>query len=167
MSNELSTGQAGCGEGCACGAARVDESSLSSLIDRRRFVTMGALAAAAAALAACGGALGSSITAPSSVSLSLKVSDYAALANVGGVALVSASGSPIAVVRTSTSTFAALSRICPHQGGTIETASGGFFCPNHGAEFNLSGTWIGGQRTSSMRSYATTYDAVKGTVTVG
>ena len=166
MSDELSAGKAGCGEGCACGATQIDESSLSSLIDRRRFVTMGALAAAAAALAACGG-LGSPITGPSSVSLSLKVSDYASLANVGGVALVSASGSPIAVVRTSATTFIALSRICPHQGGTIETASGGFFCPNHGAEFNLSGTWVGGQRTSSMRSYATTYDAVTGTITVG
>jgi nitrite reductase/ring-hydroxylating ferredoxin subunit len=166
MSNDLSAVQAGCGEGCACGAAQIDESSLSSLIDRRRFVTMGALAAAAAALAACGG-LGSSITAPSSVSLSLQVSDYAALANVGGVALVSASGSPVAVVRTSATTFVALSRICPHQGGTIETASGGFFCPNHGAEFDLNGTWRGGQRTSSMRSYPTSYDAVAGTVTVG
>ena len=166
MSNELSAGQAGCGEGCSCGAAQNDESSLSSLIDRRRFVTMGALAAAAAALAACGG-LGSSITAPSSVSLSLQVSDYAALANVGGVALVSASGSPIAVVRTSTTTFAALSRICPHQGGTIETASGGFLCPNHGAQFDLNGTWKGGQRTSSMKSYATVYNAVTGTVTIG
>ena len=166
MSNELSAGQAGCGEGCACSATQMDESSLSSLIDRRRFVTIGALAAAATALAACGG-LGSSITAPSSVSLSLQVSDYAALANVGGVALVNASGSPIAVVRTSTSTFVALSRICPHQGGTIETVSGGFFCPNHGAEFNLAGTWVGGQRTSSMRSYPTTYNAVTGTITVG
>lgn len=166
MPEEISAGQAGCGESCACGAPQIDESSLSSLIDRRRFVTVGALAAAAAALAACGG-LGASITAPSTVSLSLKVSDYASLANVNGVALVSANGSPIAVVRTSTTTFIALSRICPHQGGTIGTVSGGFLCPNHGAEFNLSGTWIGGQRTSSMRSYPSTYDAVTGTVTVG
>ena len=166
MSDDLLAGPAGCGEGCACGAQQVDESPLSSLIDRRRFVTMGALATAAAALAACGG-LGSSVTAPSSVGLSLQLSDYAALANVGGVALVSASGSPIAVVRTGTTTFIALSRICPHQGGTIETASGGFLCPNHGAQFDLNGTWKGGQRTSSMRSYPTTYDAVKGTVTVG
>jgi len=162
--SELSAGQAGCGEGCACGAGPVSESGLT--IDRRKFVSMGALAAAAAALAACGG-LGSSITAPTSVALTLKVSDYAALASIGGVALVSASGSPIVVVRTSSAAFIALSRICPHQGGTIDPASGGFLCPTHGARFNLNGTWTGGQRTSSMRSYPTTYDAVAGTVTVG
>jgi len=165
MSSEPSTGQAGCGEGCPCGVASANESVLT--IDRRKFVSMGALAAAAAALAACGG-LGSSITAPSSVApLTLKVSDYAALASIGGVALVSASGSPIAVVRTSSAAFIALSRICPHQGGTIDTASGGFLCPVHGARFDLNGTWTGGQRTSSMRSYPTAYDAGAGTVTVG
>jgi Phenylpropionate dioxygenase and related ring-hydroxylating dioxygenases, large terminal subunit len=125
------------------------------------------MAAAAVALAACAGGLGTSLTSPSSVSLSLKVSDYPALANVGGVALVNASGSPVAVVRTSTSTFVALSRICPHQGGTIDTVSGGFLCPIHGAQFNINGTWIGGQRTSSMRSYATSYNASTGIVTIG
>ena len=163
MPNEILPDQAGCGEGCACGAGRTDDSV--SMIDRRKFVSMGALAAAAAALAACGG-LGSSITAPSSVGLTLKLSDYAALANVGGVALLSANGSPVAIVRTGATTFVALSRICPHQGGTIETASGGFLCPNHGARFDLNGTWTGGQRTSSMRSYTTTYDAVAGTLTI-
>jgi cytochrome b6-f complex iron-sulfur subunit len=163
MSNELSAGPAGCGETCSCGAVSMDESTFGT--ERRKFVTMGALAAAAAALAACGG-LGSSITAPPSVGVSLKISDYAALANVGGVAVLTASGSPIAIVRTGATTFVALSRICPHQGGTIETASGGFFCPNHGAEFDINGTWRGGQRTSNMRSYTTTYDAVTGTLTI-
>jgi Rieske Fe-S protein len=60
----------------------------------------------------------------------------------------------------------ALSRICPHQGGTIETSSGGFLCPNHGAQFDINGTWKGGQRTSNMRVYTTTYDAVTGTLTI-
>ena len=122
------------------------------------------MAAAAAALAACGG---SSITAPSSVSLTLKVSDYAALATVGGVALVDASGSPVAVVRTSATTFAALSRVCPHKGTTVNVSANGFLCPNHGATFNSTGTWTGGERTSNMRAYATSYDSVTGTVTVG
>ena len=164
MSNEISTLETGCGSGCACGGVQAGE---TVLMDRRRFVSVGALAAAAAALAACAGGLSSSITAPSSVSLSLQLTDYPALANIGGVALVTASGSPVAVVRASAASFVALSRICPHQGGTIGTASGGFYCPNHGAEFNLSGAWTGGQRTSNMRSYATSYNAATGTITVG
>jgi Rieske Fe-S protein len=126
----------------------------------------GAMAAAASLLAACGGD-GGGLTAPTSVSLAIKLSDYASLANVGGVALVSASNSPIAVVRTGTSSFVALSRVCPHQGGLINTSSTGFICSKHSARFNSSGTWTGGERTSSMRSYPASYDSSTGMITIG
>jgi Rieske Fe-S protein len=122
------------------------------------------MAAAAAALAACGGS--TSVTAPSSVGLSVKVSDYATLATIGGVALVNANGSPIAVVRTGATTFVALSRVCPHKGTTVNVTANGFLCPNHGAAFNSTGTWTGGERTSNMRSYTTTYDSVTGTISI-
>jgi Rieske Fe-S protein len=122
------------------------------------------MAAAAAALAACGGS--TSVTAPSSVGLSVKVSDYATLATIGGVALVNANGSPIAVVRTGATTFVALSRVCPHKGTTVNVTANGFLCPNHGATFNSTGTWTGGERTSNMRSYTTTYDSVTGTISI-
>jgi nitrite reductase/ring-hydroxylating ferredoxin subunit len=149
---------------CANCAARA-QSDAPVAVGRRQFLSTSLMAAAAAALAACAG--GTASTAPSNVSLTLKISDYAALTNVGGVALVSANGSPLAVVRTDTSTFVALSRICPHQGTTVNQTSGGFLCPNHGARFNQTGTWIGGERTSSMRSYATQYDSATGTLTIG
>jgi Rieske Fe-S protein len=86
---------------------------------------------------------------------------------VGGIALATVSGTPLAIVRTGSTTFLALSRICPHQGATVNLSGNGFLCPRHGAEFDASGTWIGGQRTSSMRSYATTYNAATGTLTIG
>jgi cytochrome b6-f complex iron-sulfur subunit len=70
-------------------------------------------------------------------------------------------------VRTSASSFAAFSRICPHQGSTINVTSNGFSCPNHGAEFNSSGQWIGGQRTSNLTSYPVAYDSTAGTLTIG
>ena len=73
----------------------------------------------------------------------------------------------MAIVRTGDTTFAAFSRICPHQGGTIQVTSSGFQCPVHGATFNRSGTWVGGQRTTNMRQYPTTYDAATGTLTIG
>jgi len=54
-----------------------------------------------------------------------------------------------------------------HQGGTINTSSGGFTCTRHGARFNLSGQWMGGQPTSNMRSYATTFDPGTGALLIG
>jgi Phenylpropionate dioxygenase and related ring-hydroxylating dioxygenases, large terminal subunit len=165
MSDSITKSEEGCGANCACGS----ESSglLSSPMDRRKFVSLGAYAAAAAALAACAVSNGSGITSPGSVGATVKVSDYAALASVGGVAITTLNGVPVAIVRTASSTFITLSRICPHQGSTIGQISGGFRCPNHLATFNATGTWTGGQQTSNMRSYTTTYDAAAGTLTIG
>lgn len=134
-------------------------------INRRRFVLMGAYAAAAAALAACAGG-GATISAPDSLNATLKLSDFPALGTVGGVVITSLSGSPVAVVRTSATAFLTLSRICPHQGSTVNQTSTGFKCPNHGATFNTTGTWVSGERTSNMHSYATTFDSTSGTLTI-
>jgi len=48
-----------------------------------------------------------------------------------------------------------------------DPSGSGFLCPGHGAQFNAAGQWVGGQRTSNMRSYSTTYDAAAGTITIG
>ena len=135
-------------------------------IGRRTFLAQSALLAAAAALAAC--AAGSDPTAPDlSGQATLSVSDYPALATVGGIAMVSIQSSPFAVVRTGTSSFVALSRVCPHQGSIVNQSGSGFLCPGHGAQFSATGTWLGGERTSSLRSYVTSYDSVSGTLTIG
>ena len=134
-------------------------------LDRRTFLTRAMLGAAAVALAACAGNGG--MTSPFSGSASVNISNYPSLASVGGVALVTLNGSPVALVRNSTTSVLALSRVCPHQGGTINTSSGGFTCTRHGAQFNLTGQWVGGQPTSNMQSYATTFDPATGAVTVG
>lgn len=151
---------------CAgCLGADVERIALEAGIDRRQFLLRGALAAAAVALAACAGA--DTTTGPTtSVGASIKVSDYPELANVGGVALVTIQATPIAIVRTSTTSFLALSRICPHQGQTIQEVSSGFYCPGHGASWNIDGRWTGGQPTSNMNSYTTAYDATSGTLTI-
>ena len=134
-------------------------------LDRRTFLTRAMLGAAALALAACGVSDGT--TAPFSGSASLNISDYPALANVGGVALATLNDSPLALVRNSTTSVLALSRVCPHQGGAINTSSGGFTCTRHGARFSLTGQWVGGQPTSDMRSYSTTFDPATGALTIG
>ena len=152
---------ASCGQGCSCGAF----DGTVRPIARREFVVGAAATLAAIALAACGG---DHLTAPETIaSTQVKVSDFPALATVGGVATTSVSGTPIAIVRTGSTTFAAFSRICPHQGATIDVVNSGFHCPKHGATFSLSGQWTGGQRTSNLKSYPVAYDSTTGTLTIG
>lgn len=133
-------------------------------LDRRTFISRTALAAAAVALAACS-ADGS--TAPTELEGTIKVGDHPQLANLNGVALVTVDGSPVAVVRTGTASFVALSRICPHQGNRIDPLSNGFQCTGHGAQFTRTGQWVGGQQTTNMRAYPTRYDAGTDTLTIG
>jgi cytochrome b6-f complex iron-sulfur subunit len=136
-------------------------------IGRRTFLAQSALLAAGALLAACAAgdvsAPGTTISSASDI----KLSDFPALASVGGIALVNISGNPLAIVRTGDASFVTLSRICPHQGSTINPSGSGFLCPGHGARFSATGQWQGGQSTSNMRSYATSYDAAAGTITIG
>ena len=146
-----------------CAGARTEQPTDG--IARRTFIAQSALLAAAALLAACGA---DAAMAPSTIATTtVKVSDYPALATVGGIALVSLSGSPFAVVRTADTSFVTLSRICPHQGNIVNINGSGFLCPGHGAQFSATGTWLGGERTSSLRSYSTTYDPTSGTLTIG
>src|SRR5665213_1957287 len=134
-------------------------------VTRRQFMIQGAVTTVAIVLAGCG--LSNGPTSPGSVNLTINIADYPPLANVGGVAYVDASGNPLAVVRLDASTFDTFSRIYPHQGGTINTSSGGFTCPVHGARFDDTGKWVGGQPTSNLTSYPTTFDAASGTLTIG
>jgi cytochrome b6-f complex iron-sulfur subunit len=128
-------------------------------MDRRAFLAAGTVAAVSALLAACGGdATGPQPSGPYTIT----VADYPALASVGGIAVVNGA---VAVVRTNTG-YVALSRVCPHQGATVNATSGGFTCPRHGARFNATGGWVGGERTSSMRQLASTFNEASGVLTV-
>jgi cytochrome b6-f complex iron-sulfur subunit len=137
-------------------------------VTRRNFLAASTLAAVVAVLDACSNALGiDGFNGSYGGPFTVKLSSFAALASVNGVARVDGgSGAPTALVRTGTSSFVALSMVCTHQGSTINITSGGFTCPNHGARFSTTGGWVGGQPTSGLQAYATTYDATTGTVTV-
>src|SRR6476469_7087940 len=92
----------------ACGrcAGTFASNDVGDGIGRRTFLAQSALLAAAALLASC---VGEIATAPTTISpTTLRVADYAALATVGGIAMVTVSGSPFAVVRTGSSSFVAL-----------------------------------------------------------
>jgi len=136
-------------------------------IGRRTFLAQSALLAAGALLAACAAGDATDPGTTLNSATDIKVSDLPALASVGGIALVNISGNPMAIVRTGDASFVTLSRICPHQGSTINPNGSGFLCPGHGARFSATGQWQGGERTSNMRSYSTSYDAAAGTITIG
>ena len=136
-------------------------------IGRRTFLAQSALLAAGALLAACAAGDATDPGTTLNSTTDIKVSDFPALASVGGIALVSISGNPMAIVRTGDASFVTLSRVCPHQGSIINPNGSGFLCPGHGARFSATGQWQGGERTSNMRSYSTTYDAAAGTITIG
>jgi Rieske Fe-S protein len=139
-----------------------------SSTSRRQFIAASAASAVAALLVtACGGASDTTGVNTSPVSLSVQVSSYSALANVGGIAQVNNGGTPVAAVRTGANSFDAFSLICPHNGCTVGIVGGSSFsCPCHGARFAASGAWTGGQRTSNLASLATSYDATTGVLTI-
>jgi nitrite reductase/ring-hydroxylating ferredoxin subunit len=132
-------------------------------IDRRAFMTRGTLAAVAAVLA--GGCMAAA-TSPH-VSLVVQLANFPALGAVGGLARVdNGVGSPVAAVRTGSSTFAAFSLVCPHFGCTVGVAGTHFQCPCHGAQFAATGRWMGGQPTGNLTSLTVQYDATAGTLTI-
>lgn len=99
--------------------------------------------------------------------LVVTVTAFPALASVGGAARVDGgSGRPVALVRTSATTFSAFSLVCTHEGTTVNLTSTGFLCPNHGARFSSTGQWQGGQVTSNLKTLVAVFNSVAGTVTV-
>jgi Rieske Fe-S protein len=134
---------------------------------RREFIAASAASAVAALLVTACGASGTTGVNTGPVSLSVQVSNYSSLANVGGIAEVDRGGTPVAAVRTGANSFDAFSLICPHNGCTVGIVSrSSFSCPCHGARFAASGAWTGGQRTSNLTSLATSYDATTGVLTI-
>ena len=136
-----------------------------SSCSRRDFVASGALAAVGAFLAACGGD-GGSPTSPGNANLTVTLANFPALATVGGIARVTTSGTPVAVVRSDASTYRAYSLVCPHQGTTVNISGSGFRCPNHGATFKANGAWTGGERTSGLFEFKVTSNTSAGTITI-
>jgi Rieske Fe-S protein len=136
--------------------------------DRREFLTVSAASVLTVLLTdACGGSGGGDagvVAGP--VSFSVQVSSYPALANVGGIARVDNGNIPIGVVRTGADTFAAFFLICPHRGCTVGINGSSFRCPCHGATFASTGLWTGGQQTSNLAAFSTSYDATTDTLTI-
>jgi Rieske Fe-S protein len=118
---------------------------------------------------ACGGRIDFSggLTGPSEFgAFAIDLANYPELSTVGGIAVISGAPIPMAAVRVDAATYSVYSLVCPHAGSTVAPNGSGFRCPNHGALWNASGTWIGGQRTSGLTPLHLTLDATAGILTV-
>lgn len=137
-------------------------------MDRRGFleqsVQLGVLAVLAGACTDMGSITGPELNGGKDVVVTL--AEYPALAQAGGIARISGVSPPLALVNEGGDDYAAFSLVCPHQGSTVGVTGSSFVCPSHGARFDAHGQWTGGQRTSNLREYPTSYDAGAGTVTV-
>ena len=134
------------------------------LTPRREFLSQATLAAVSAVLAGCSGGGGGSFApkpanqeptpGTSGSTLTVTVSAFPALANVGGIAAVGSLGQkPVAVVRTGASTFTALSRICTHAGCDVNVSGGGFSCPCHGSAFDATGQATNGPAEGALQRF--------------
>lgn len=141
--------------------------------ERRRFLTAGAATAGALVLGAksqahtaepsnVSGSAAQNTTPIAPTELSLKLKSNAALAKIGGSAIVEAAGDKIIVAHTAAETFVACSAICTHKGCVVEYEHEAkqFVCPCHDARFSLDGRVVKGPAKRPLRSYPTDTAAV-------
>lgn len=143
--------------------------SCEDCVSRRDFLAKSALAAAAlVALDGCGdGQIGPAAVALGA-GLTVKLADFPGLATVGTVVGIT---SERALVRTSATTFEALSRVCTHQGCLTDIRNNRFECPCHGSIFAADGSVVRGPDIASppispLPKLAATFNPADGTVTV-
>ena len=146
--------------------------------ERRRFLSAALAASVLGVLTACGdGNIGGLDDDPPAgggggggggAPLTITVANFVPLRTDGGIARVDAgSGTPIAVVRVSASSYRAFSLVCPHAGTTVNVEANGFRCPNHGATFAANGNVTGGPAPTGLTELTATYNATAGTLTIG
>ena len=99
----------------------------------------------------------------------LPFAQYAELSTVNGGVLVDSDLGVLAIVRTGTTTAAALSAICTHQGCTMNIPSSGteLDCPCHGSVCSLSGQVLQGPANRPVAVYTATVTATGIDVTAG
>ena len=145
--------------------------SCDGCVSRRDFLGRVALVAGAVIAAGCSVSDLTSVgTGPiPGGNITFKSTTYAGLATTGQPVEVKTStgaASGIAVVRTSATTFLALSMACTHEGTKVNIIGQAFDCPNHGARFNSTGAVTLGPANRALTQRTVAYDATTDTVTV-
>ena len=132
----------------------------ASCISRRAFLADAATIAALSSLfAACGDPVE-----PPAGQVEVKVGDFPGLATMNKLVLIDGRR---AAKRTGASSFVAFSRLCTHEGTPVDISGSGFFCPNHGSQFDNNGQVTAGPATQALQALTTNYDAATDVLTIG
>lgn len=150
-------------------------------LPRREFLSQATLVAVSAVLAACSsdGATAPKLSNPANVpqpapqpgtsgsTLTVTVASFPGLSFIGGIAAVGNLGvRPVAVVRTGTAAYTALSRICTHAGCDVEVVATGFSCPCHGSLFDSTGVATRGPADASLQRFNVAVSTDGATLTI-
>lgn len=150
----------------------------SSIVNRRNFMkTIGILpvVSGAAIMAICQGCSDTSTSPLTGETVTLTLANESSLQSVGGSIRRTFgnnnNGLPVIVIRTAQDKFRTMSSYCPHEGGSVSSPSGGkAICSRHGAQFGTSeGNFaqnIGGESTSSLQEFITTYNSSTGIISI-
>ena len=94
--------------------------------------------------------------------LDLNSAAYSKLNTVGNYVVVSG----IVVARVSTSSFAAVTQVCSHEGRRqVVFNAGEFYCAAHGARFDTAGKGLNSTGSRGLKTYATVLDGTNLKVT--
>lgn len=87
--------------------------------------------------------------------LLVKLSDFPALAKVGGFVTLDTKAGKITVARVSETEYSAVGGVCTHKGGPIEydATEKQFFCPWHKSRFDLDGAVVKGPAKIAIPHY--------------
>jgi len=138
-------------------------------MERKEFLSLVGLSSASALAAVCMGSCSKSTentTTPTNVNITLDLTQAAnaSLATPGGYIYTGV----IIVAKTISGSYIAVSKVCTHQGSTIEYQGTNqrFYCPNHGATFSDTGAFIAGPDSlASLKQYKTTLSGNMLTIT--
>ncbi|MEY2705187.1 MAG: Rieske 2Fe-2S domain-containing protein [Bacteroidota bacterium] len=87
------------------------------------------------------------------LSLDLTSAAYSKLNTVGNYVIVSG----IVIARVSTTSFAAVTQTCSHEGQKrVVYNAGEFYCPAHGARFDTAGRGLNSTGSRGLKTYVTT-----------
>ena len=94
--------------------------------------------------------------------LDLNSAAYTKLNTVGNYVIVSG----IVIARVSTTTFAAVTQVCSHEGRRqVVFNAGEFYCAAHGARFDTAGKGLNSTGSRGLKTYATVLDGTNLKVT--
>lgn len=142
--------------------------SCENCLKRRDFLLKAATAAASlAAVAGCGdGVFGPPVNnSPLPAAITIKLSDYPALATVGQVVGLPAAERGVVRTSASPSAFIGLDMRCTHQGCDTNVANNQIQCPCHGSRFDAFGNVLNGPAALPLFQRQVT-DNGDGTITI-